>query len=135
MAAYSIGKCEWISAAVVCAPVGNIESHFGTSDGGYYSDTYSIDAKKIEFHQLAYRLSPTFLMDNVRTPTLFIQGMEDERCPKSQTEELYVKLAWAGKVKTEMVLYPGADHSFSASGRPSHRVDALQRICEWLEVI
>src|SRR3989442_4752109 len=37
-AAYSIGKCEWISAAVVCAPVGNIESHFGTSDGGYYSD-------------------------------------------------------------------------------------------------
>ena len=133
MAAYSIGKCEWISAAVVCAPVGNIESHFGTSDGGYYSDTYSIDAKKIEFHQLAYRLSPTFLMDNVRAPTLFIQGMEDERCPKSQTEELYVKLACAGNVKTEMVLYPGADHSFSVSGRPSHRVDALQRICEWLE--
>ena len=38
LSAYAIGQTHLFKAAVVMAPVGNIETHYGTSDGGYYAD-------------------------------------------------------------------------------------------------
>ncbi len=132
MAAYSIAHESSLKAAVVSAPVANIESHFGTSDSGYYSDTYSMDLPQEDFRRTVYRLSPTFSIEHATAPTLFIQGLEDQRCPRSQTEELYVKLAYLGQARTEMVLYPGGSHSFAVSGKPSHRVDLLERMRAWM---
>jgi len=132
LAAYCIARNHKLSAAVICAPVANIESHFGTSDTGYYSDAYAMDTSRKDFRSIVNKLSPAFSIDKAKTPTLFLQGANDERCPRAQTEELFVKLAYLGTAKTEMVLYPGAGHSFSVSGKPSHRIDALRRITEWL---
>ena len=36
LTAYAIGNTDMFRAAVVCAPVGNLETHYGTSDSGYY---------------------------------------------------------------------------------------------------
>jgi acetyl esterase/lipase len=66
------------------------------------------------------------------TPTLFLQGKEDERCPKCQSEELFVKLRTAGDTPAEVVLYPGGSHHVFGEGRPSHRLDIQQRIVDWL---
>jgi len=33
----------------------------------------------------------------------------------------------------ELVRYPGAEHLFYSSGRPSQRLDYNRRIVEWLE--
>jgi fermentation-respiration switch protein FrsA (DUF1100 family) len=49
---------------------------------------------------------------------LFLQGKDDERCPKCQSEELFVSLMRAGDTPTELVLYPGADHHFLGRARP-----------------
>jgi dipeptidyl aminopeptidase/acylaminoacyl peptidase len=32
-----------------------------------------------------------------------------------------------------MVLYPGGDHHFFEQGKPSHRLDVVNRSVEWLE--
>ncbi|MEQ6436420.1 S9 family peptidase [Comamonas sp. w2-DMI] len=133
MAAYAIGHSDRFKAAIVSAPVANLESHFGTSDSGYYADTYSMEVDEEESHHIFHKLSPASSIDKAKTPTLFLQGMEDERCPRAQTEELFVKLRYTTDTPTEMVLYPGGDHSFAVSGKPAHRVDALQRILQWLE--
>ena len=66
------------------------------------------------------------------TPTLFMQGKEDERCPKCQSEELFVSLMRAGTTTAELVLYPGEDHHFLGQGAPSVRQDACERVIDWV---
>jgi dipeptidyl aminopeptidase/acylaminoacyl peptidase len=133
LSAYAVGHSKRFRAAVICAPVANMESHFGTSDSGYFADAYSTEGEPDEQHELLARLSPMSTIDKVRTPCLFLQGADDERCPRGQSEELFVKLRRAGGAPTEMVLYPGGSHHVFGTGKPSHRVDIQHRIVQWLE--
>lgn len=132
LTAWAIGHCDIFRAAVVMAPVGNIETHYGTSDGGYYADPLYLGRPPAFDRELARRLSPLQYVERAATPTLFMQGKEDERCPKCQSEELFVSLYRAGETPAEMVLYPGEDHHFLGEGRPSNRADAAHRINEWV---
>lgn len=131
LGAWAIGNCALFRAAVVMAPVGNIETHYGTSDGGYYADPYYMGSEGFD-RKLAKQLSPMSHVEKATTPTLFMQGADDERCPKCQSEELFVSLMCAGNTPAEMVLYPGEDHHFLGDGTPSVREDAALRIIDWL---
>jgi len=134
LSGYTIGHTEKFKAAVVMAPVGNIETHYGTSDGGYYADPYYMGTQPRFDRELAAKLSPMQAVEKARTPTLFMQGKEDERCPKCQSEELFVSLYNAGnETPTQLVLYPGETHSFLGEGTPSCRFDAANRIVAWIE--
>lgn len=132
LSAWAIGHTNLFRSAVVMAPVGNLETHYGTSDSGFYADPYSMCGEPFIDRETSRKLSPMQYVQKTRTPTLFLQGKEDERCPKCQSEELYVTIARAGNTPTEMVLYPGGSHHFWEDGRPSHRIDALQRALQWL---
>lgn len=131
-AAWTIGHTDRFGAAVVMSPVGNIETHFGTSDGGYYADPFYLATAPGFDREFARRLSPLQYVEQARTPTLFMQGKEDERCPQCQSEEMFVSLMRAGDTPTELVLYPGENHSFLAQGKPSNRADANARIVDWV---
>jgi dipeptidyl aminopeptidase/acylaminoacyl peptidase len=133
LSSWSIGHTERYRAAVVMAPVGNIETHYGTSDGGYYADPYYLDSKPVFPRRLARDLSPLQYVERSVTPTLFMQGKDDERCPRCQSEELFVSLYRAGDTPTQLVLYPGETHSFLGEGTPSVRQDAAERITAWIE--
>ncbi len=130
--AYATGHCDEFRAAVVSAPVGNLETHYGTSDSGYYADPFSMEGRPETSRELMVALSPMAHIGKSRTPTLFLQGKEDERCPKCQSEEMFVKLRRAGTTAA-MVLYPGGDHHTLGKGRPSHRLDGHGRIVQWLQ--
>jgi len=129
---WAIGHTDIFRAAVVMAPVGNIETHYGTSDGGYYADPLYVASAPRFDRQRARELSPLQYVEKATTPTLFMQGKDDERCPKCQSEELFVSLYRAGDTPAEMVLYPGETHGFLGSGKPSCREDAARRIIEWI---
>ena len=132
LSGWAIGNTEMFRAAVVMAPVGNIETHYGTSDGGYYADPFYMGTEERFDRKLASKLSPMAHVEKATTPTLFMQGSEDERCPKCQSEELFVSLMRAGKTPAELVLYPGEDHHFLGEGAPSVREDAARRIIDWV---
>lgn len=133
LSAWATGHTAIFRAAVVMAPVGNIETHYGTSDGGYYADPFYIASAPGFDRQKAREMSPLQHIEKSTTPTLFLQGKEDERCPKCQSEELFVSLARAGDTSTELVLYPGEHHSFLGEGAPSCREDAATRIVDWIK--
>src|SRR5690606_30634714 len=76
--------------------------------------------------------SPYSQVDQVRTPTLIVQGGEDHRCPVGQAEQWFTALR-EQDVPSEMVLYPGGSHMFILSGPPSHRADWNERIVDWVE--
>jgi dipeptidyl aminopeptidase/acylaminoacyl peptidase len=132
LSAWAIGQSTTFRAAVVMAPVGNIETHYGTSDGGYYADPYYMGTEDRFDRALAKQLSPMSHVEKATTPTLFMQGASDERCPKCQSEELFVSLMRAGSTTAELVLYPGEDHHFLGEGTPSVRQDAAERIIGWV---
>jgi hypothetical protein len=39
----------------------------------------------------------------------------------------------SGDTPVEMVLYPGGDHHVAEQGKPSHRVDDVTRLTEWVQ--
>ncbi|RYZ12984.1 MAG: S9 family peptidase [Comamonadaceae bacterium] len=132
LSGWATGHTDLFRAAVVMAPVGNIETHYGTSDGGYYADPFYVASQPRFDRELARSLSPLQHIEKSGTPTLFMQGKEDERCPKCQSEELFVSLLRAGDTPAELVLYPGETHAFLGSGSPACREDAARRIIDWL---
>ncbi|MFL6695029.1 MAG: prolyl oligopeptidase family serine peptidase [Ramlibacter sp.] len=133
LSAWSVGHTDAFKAAVVMAPVGNIETHYGTSDGGYYADPMYVDsAPRFDRHR-ARELSPLQHIEASTTPVLFLQGKDDERCPKCQSEEMFVSMMRGSETPAELVLYPGEDHHFLGEGAPSCRRDAARRIVDWVE--
>lgn len=132
LTAWGVGHSSMFRAAVVMAPVGNIETHYGTSDGGYYADPVYLATAPAFDRSKARELSPLQFIERARTPTLFMQGKDDERCPKCQSEELFVSMHRASDTPAELVLYPGEGHLFLSEGKPRARADASQRIVEWL---
>jgi dipeptidyl aminopeptidase/acylaminoacyl peptidase len=133
LSSWSIGHTDLYKAAVVMAPVGNVETHYGTSDGGYYADPLYMATAPAFDRELARRLSPLQHVEKAATPTLFLQGKDDERCPKCQSEELFVSLLRAGDTPAELVLYPQEGHTFLAEGMPACRADAASRIIDWVQ--
>ncbi|WP_096326491.1 alpha/beta hydrolase family protein [Nannocystis exedens] len=78
-------------------------------------------------------LSPIESLEYAVTPTLSLQGEDDQRCPIGRAEELFATLVRAGEAPVEQVRYPGGDHHLAEQGAPSHRVDFTRRIVEWAE--
>ena len=132
LTAWAIGHTNIFKAAVVMAPVGNIETHYGTSDGGYYADPFYMATAPRFDREKARSLSPLQHIEKARTPTLFMQGKDDERCPKCQSEELFVSFMRASESPAELVLYPEEGHGFLGEGAPACRSDAAQRIIDWI---
>lgn len=132
LTAWTIGHTDLFKAAIVMAPVGNIETHYGTSDGGYYADPFFMATAPRFDREKARSLSPLQHISHAKTPTLFMQGKDDERCPKCQSEELFVTFMCSSESPGELVLYPNEGHGFLAQGAPQTRADANARIIDWL---
>ncbi len=58
LSSWAVGHTHAFRAAVVMAPVGNIETHYGTSDGGYYAAPTYIGRKQSFDREKARQLSP-----------------------------------------------------------------------------
>ena len=131
LSAWAIGNSDRFKAAIVSAPISDIQSHAGTSDTGYYVTPYAMGGEFDETSKRAHALSPVTHCLKVTTPTLILQGADDGRCPIGQSEQLFANLIRCSEVAAELVVYPGGSHSLAETGRPSHRVDYHQRLCDW----
>ena len=74
------------------------------------------------------RISYPFLhADRIKTPTLFLCGEKDFNVPLINSEQMYQALR-SLNVPTELVIYPGENHSLS---KPSYYQDYLERLIDW----
>jgi dipeptidyl aminopeptidase/acylaminoacyl peptidase len=131
LSAWAVGHADRFQAAIVSAPVSDIYSHGGTSDTGYYVTPYTMKGELPDTAERCVRLSPVAHARKATTATLILQGADDARCPIGQSEELFARLIRCSEVPVEMVVYPGGSHGLAESGKPSHRVDYHQRVCDW----
>jgi dipeptidyl aminopeptidase/acylaminoacyl peptidase len=132
LAAWAIGQTAQFKAAVVSAPVLNLATHFGTSDSGYYADAYALKGYPWTARRRWEELSPCTYAHKIKTPTLILQGKDDERCPRSESEALFTTILASGDTPAELAMYPKGGHHFYEDGKPSFRVDAVRRTVDWL---
>ena len=79
MTSYTITHCERYKAAVVGAPVTNLESFHGTSDIGMWFGPWEMQGDLATSRDVFRRLSPIHGVENVTTPTLILHGEADDR--------------------------------------------------------
>ncbi|GAA4086223.1 S9 family peptidase [Nonomuraea soli] len=125
MTCWLTGQTGRFKAAIPGGVVTDLTSMSGTSDAGYYLKTYELLGDLV-------RQSPFTHVAKVTTPTLILQGENDDRCPVGQAEQWFAALREQG-VPARLVRYPGGSHLFILNGRPSHRFDYNERIVQWLE--
>lgn len=124
---YVITKSTRFKAAISGASEANYFADYGTDHYQYEWETeLGLPWKNQE---LWTRLSPFFHVENVATPTLFLCGSDDYNVPLLNSEQFYQALRRLGR-DTELVIYPGEDHSIS---RPSFKVDRYQRYLDWYD--
>ena len=71
--------------------------------------------------------SPLAHVANVKTPTMFIHGEEDQDVNVVEAEQMYIALKQVG-VETVFVRYPREGHGLS---EPAHAVDGMERALGW----
>ncbi|MEJ8568690.1 alpha/beta hydrolase family protein [Elongatibacter sediminis] len=82
----------------------------------------------------AYLLdSPFWLADRIHTPILFLHGTEDAQVPLAHGEWMFQALRRLGQAPTELIVYPGADHSV-VRGNRDYFVDFYRRMFDWWQI-
>lgn len=130
LTAWSVGKTDRFSAAVVAKPVINWMSFALTADAYPYFSQYWMPGKPWEVADHLWKHSPLSLVGNVKTPTLLLTGESDYRTPISESEQFYQALRLQG-VDAAMVRIPGASHGIAS--RPSRLIQKVGNILAWFE--
>lgn len=132
MTNWIIGHTDLFKAAVSDRGSCNNLSDFGLSDIGvsFCLDTY--ETTPWEDPAYLWDNSPLKYAPNIKTPTLFIHGVEDYRCPYDSALQMHTALTYFG-TPSKVVAFKGEKHGLCRAGKPSHRVRRLQEIVRWFD--
>jgi dipeptidyl aminopeptidase/acylaminoacyl peptidase len=124
---YVITRTTRFKAAITGAGDANYLAGYGTDQYQYiWEAELGLPWRN---RDLWIKISPWFDVDKVTTPTLVLCGEDDRNVPLLNSEQLYQALRRLG-VETELVIYPGEDHSID---RPSFAKDRLERYVAWYD--
>jgi dipeptidyl aminopeptidase/acylaminoacyl peptidase len=127
MAEWAITQTTRFKASVSGAGMANLASEFGTESQAAYDHWFW--GPPYENGDLFATHSPIGFLKRVKTPTLIIQGEDDNTDPKGQSQELYRGLRYY-HVPCELVLYPREPHGFREL---NHNVDFYRRMLLWFK--
>ncbi len=127
MTNFAITRTDRFKAAVAGASDADYFSCYGYDDLHVWWETeVGLPWEKPELYR---KLSSIYDVNKVKTPTLYLHGQNDYRCPLPQAELMYLRLKKLG-VDTELVIYPDESHSLS---QPDHQIDRYRRTIEWFD--
>jgi len=107
-------------------------SHFGVADlAALARDTHKFESRYLdrligpypERADLYQSRSPLYHADQITSPVIFFQGLEDKVVPPSQSEMMHEALRSRG-IYTEYVPFPGEQHGFR---KAEHIITAIER--------
>lgn len=132
MTNWIIGHTDLFKAAVSDRGVCNNISDFGLSDIGvsFGPDTFAATPWK-NFEYL-WETSPLKYAPDIKTPVLFIHGMEDYRCPYDSALQFHTALTYFG-TPSKVFAFKGENHELCRSGRPRHRTRRLTEMMKWFD--
>jgi dipeptidyl aminopeptidase/acylaminoacyl peptidase len=84
--------------------------------------------KPIDMNNLYINRSPAFYTQNIKTPTLILQGEKDQYTDISNSREMYQALKQIG-TPVQFVVYPREGHGIR--NEPNHYCDSVERAIDW----
>lgn len=127
MSAWAITQSDRFRAAVVGAGVFDQRAEFETEEDPADDEWYL--GTPWEHPEVFARNSPSTFIAHAHTPTLILDGADDEANPVGQSIGLYRALKHLG-VPTELVTYPGEGHSPNSG---TNNRDMFDRIVGWYD--
>lgn len=128
LTAWAIGHTDRFKAALMRSGIVDWISHVSLTDapqpmevlfGDFYWDNYA-----------AYRkASPLTYINDIKTPTLIVHGIDDERVDCTQAQQLYQALQ-AKNISTKLLLYKDEGHGFSSSAAS---IDSTHERIKWFD--
>ena len=130
MANWTATHTDRFKAIVSGASVADARLQYSISDSRRWRFDYFRGSPFLDLHYPLYqRESAVTWAKNARTPTLFVVGAEDKRCPPEQSLMMYRAFKDHGAT-TELLMYPREDHGFV---EPRHILDRARRAAEWIK--
>jgi dipeptidyl aminopeptidase/acylaminoacyl peptidase len=117
-------------AAVVGAGDVDYVSDWGNSEFGEAFDAFYFGKAMPDDPQFYIQKSPLYHLDRVRTPTLIMQGSEDNNVPTEQGWLQYRTLYYLQKAPVRFVLFPGEGHF---PMKLSHQLRVTQEELAWFD--
>lgn len=127
---WMIGHTDRFKAAVPENPVTNLSTIYSVGDIGEIIVRF-MGGKPHEVPENYQRCSPITYAHHCKTPTLFIQGEADFRCPAEQSEQFYTVLKDNGCI-VEMLRLPNSPHVGSIAGPPAIRRAQNEALLDWM---
>jgi len=125
MTNYAITRTNRFKAAVSGAGEGDYFSCYGYDDLHlWWEEELGLPWDNFELYR---KISPIKDVEKVKTPTLFMCGQFDYRCPLPQSEQMYLSLKRLG-LETELIIYPGQSHGIR---RLDFQLDRINRVMKW----
>lgn len=131
MTNWIIGHTDRFHTAVSMSSISNWVNMYGTMDMPYCVEYGSVSGKPWTNFEGYWRSSPLASAHRAVTPTLFIQGEEDHRCPLPQAQQMFCILQKNG-VRSRLIQYPDASHNFGYFGSAKQRASRYEEIARWL---
>ena len=131
MTNWIIGHTDRYTVAASENGISNLVSFYGTADIGWFWLPGEWGDKPVWPNLDFYMAhSPISYVEQIRTPTLFLQAEGDWRCPIEQGEQLYTALMSRG-VPCEMIRFPGDSHTLLSTGKPRSRLERRRHNLRW----
>lgn len=90
---------------------------------------YNYWERPIDMNNLWIKTAPQTYVKNITTPTLILQGTEDQYTNISNSREMYAALKELNRT-VEFVVYPRAEHGLRTE--PNQYINVLERSVDWL---
>lgn len=132
MTNWIIGHTDRFAAAVSQRGISSFANLVGNDDVGHYFCAWEAPGCPWENADWYITHSPLTYVENMRTPLLIIHSDQDHRCTLDQAEQLYRALRLLER-DVAFVVFVGASHGLSRTGKPKQRVERLKRILEWFK--
>ena len=123
MTNWAIGHTDRFKAAVPRMSASNWLSMHGTSRERWYGDNV-VAGTPWDNMELVWRQSALKYVDQVKTPTLFIQHEKDQSCPMEQAQQMFTALLERG-VPTKMMVNLGCFHGGRSVSQLLHDIDVM----------
>ncbi len=132
MTTWIVGHTDRYKAAVSQRAVNSMINLAGNDDVGHYFCQWEAPGCPWDNWDWYIEHSPLTYVKNIRTPLLIIHSDQDHRCTIDQAEQLYRALRLLDR-EVAFVVFVGASHGLSRTGKPKQRIERLRRILGWFD--
>ncbi len=125
-----LGHTDRFRAAVSDRCVSNLFSDYGMSDIGFPCNIDTYGTTPWENPEYLWNQSGLKYAPKIKTPVLFIHGVEDHRCTYDHALQLHSAITYFGGT-SRVFAVRGETHELCRSGSPVNRERRIREMTEW----